>query len=193
MRHHGLPIVVTGPPGSGKHTLATHIARSIKSCEFSVSATTRPHRGGETKGHDYFFISDEDFDRNLKEGRFLEHTTHNGNRYATRREPVEHILGVGKHMVFAVNVEGALNIKKAYPNTISIFLLPPEPHIDVLEHRLVAEGTKNQRLIVPLLDQAEREIKMRNKFDLILVNDERTAAETAIIAMVKGILHQVDA
>ena len=119
--------VITGPSGVGKGTLIAELLRRVPGLELSVSATTREPRDGEVDGRDYHFLGREEFDRRARNGEFLEHATYSGNRYGTLRSEVEGRLAEGRSVVLEIEVQGARQVRAAMPESVQVFVAPPDP------------------------------------------------------------------
>ena len=165
----GILIIVSAPSGCGKSTVVHALMEKRRNLRFSVSATTRKKREGETDGVDYFFISREEFERMIAQNAFLEHAEYVGNCYGTPREAVERQLSEGYDVYLDIDVQGALQVKAQRPETLMIFLMPPS--MEELERRLVARGTNTPEEIRNRLAAAERECACRDQFDYVVVND----------------------
>ncbi len=119
--------VITGPSGVGKGTLIAELLRRVPGLELSVSATTREPRDGEVDGRDYHFLDGEQFDRRARNGEFLEHATYSGNRYGTLRSEVQLRLAEGRSVVLEIEVQGARQVRAAMPESVQVFVAPPDP------------------------------------------------------------------
>jgi len=161
---------ISAPSGCGKTTILKNIFKIFPDIYFSISATTRPKRDNEIDGKDYFFITREEFDEYLKKDEFVEWNEHFGNRYGTLKSNIEAHLKKGEDIIFDVDVNGALNIKKCYPEAITIFIKPPD--IKELENRLKKRGTETEDSIRIRLNRAKEEIEKSVFFDYIIVNDD---------------------
>jgi len=170
----GRLIVVAGPSGSGKTTIARALLERNPSLEFSVSATTRERRPTEEDGKDYFYLSREDFVRRVEAGDFVEWEEVFGNLYGTLRSEVDRALRGGRHMLFDVDVKGALSIKRHYPDALLLFILHPSR--EVLEERLRARRTEEEATLRRRLERATMELSYAGQFDRQIVNDDRERA-----------------
>ena len=170
----GRLIVVAGPSGSGKTTIAQALLAKNPSLEFSVSATTRPRRPAEEHGRDYFFLSREEFVQRVGAGEFVEWEEVFGNLYGTLRSEVERGLRAGRHMLFDVDVKGALSIKRHFPQALLLFVLPPSR--EVLEERLRARHTEDEATLGRRLERAAMELAYADQFDRRVINDDRERA-----------------
>jgi guanylate kinase len=173
--------VLAGPSGAGKTTLAHHLVDSCPATVFSVSMTTRPLRGSETDGHDYFFVSDDEFDRRVKDGFFLEWALVHGNRYGTSIESVRESIAAGLNVVLDIDVQGAFSVKKAIPDAVLIFILPPSA--ELLESRLVSRSTDSTETVRKRMETASLETRWLGVFDYYICNDEVDEAREKIEAI----------
>ena len=181
----GKLIIVSAPSGAGKTTLVKHLLNSGLNLGFSVSATSRPIRTGETDGKDYFFLTTEEFREKIKNGDLLEwEEVYEGSYYGTLKTEVEKLLFAGKNVIFDVDVVGGLNIKKIYgKRALSVFISPPS--IEVLELRLTNRGTDSAATIAHRMEKARWELDFAPQFDLILINDNLEAAKQLLLDKVK--------
>jgi guanylate kinase len=168
--------VITGPSGVGKGTLISRLLERVPNLTLSVSATTREPRQGEKDGRDYHFLSGEEFDARAEEKGFLEFATYSGNRYGTLRSEVERRLSAGHSVVLEIEVQGAQQVRAALPDSVQIFIAPPET--EHLRRRLEGRGTDSPEAIDSRLETAELELAAQGDFDHRVVNDdlERAAA-----------------
>lgn len=167
-RNKGKLYVISGPSGTGKGTICTEILKEIGN-EFSVSMTTRSPRPGEVHGKDYFFVTKEEFETSIAEGGFLEYATVFDNYYGTPKEMVMNRLDRGYNVILDIDVQGGLQVKKAMPEAVLIFLLPPS--LEVLRSRLEGRGTESREEIEKRLGQAVNEIRLLGEYDYFIVND----------------------
>ena len=165
----GLMIVVSGPAGSGKGTVNAHL---LKTGDFvySVSATTRAPRPGEVDGVNYHYISREEFLARIESGDMLEYTEYCGNYYGTPRKEAEAVLESGKNLILEIEVEGAHNIKKKFPDAVLIMLLPPS--FAVQEARLRRRATETEEKILERLARTREEIKVADFYDYVVYNHD---------------------
>ncbi|HZT13498.1 MAG TPA: guanylate kinase [Candidatus Baltobacteraceae bacterium] len=174
----GLLFVVSGPSGAGKDTLVDALLKRLPRLRYSVSATTRPPRPGEAEGEDYFFLGREEFERRLTAGAFLESFEYNGNWYGTPREFVERTLTQGYDLVMKPEVNGALNIKRGFPDAVLIFLAPDK--FSHLRARLLARRTETNEEIARRLEIAHQEFRFVRDFDYIVINGESRSDEAVL-------------
>jgi len=174
----GLLFVVSGPSGAGKDTLVDALRARLPRLRYSVSTTTRAPRPGEIEGEHYFFVTREEFERRLGAGGFLEWFEYNGNFYGTPRDFVERTLTQGYDLVMKPEVNGALAIKRAFPDAILIFLAPDKfSHLRV---RLLARRTETNEEIARRLEIAHQEFKFVRDFDYIVINEESRSDEAVL-------------
>jgi guanylate kinase len=160
--------IVSAPSGSGKSTLVNELFKVVKGLDFSISYTTRPPRGSEQNGKEYFFVSKDEFEAMIAADEFLEYANVFGNYYGTARRFLREAETKGNDLLLDIDVQGAQQIKKRLPEAVSIFILPPDR--DTLEWRLRNRGLDSEAVILRRLDTARREIENYSKYDYILVN-----------------------
>ena len=179
-------VVITGPSGVGKGTLIRHLLARIPELELAVSATTRPPRPGEADGEHYWFLSDEEFDRRLAVGDFLEHAEYSGRRYGTLRSELEARLAAGRPVVLEIEVQGARQVREALPDALQVFIAPPSA--DALRARLVGRGTDAPEQVERRLAVAARELEAQREFGEVVVNDRLEEAVDALEGVVRRAL-----
>jgi guanylate kinase len=166
--------IVSAPSGSGKSTLVNELFKMVRHLDFSISYTTRPPRGSEKNGKEYFFVSREEFEAMIAADEFLEHAEVFGNEkvrgeyYGTARRFLREAEARGNDLVLDIDVQGASQVKEKMPEAVSIFILPPDR--ENLEWRLRNRGLDSEAVIRRRLDTARREIENYSKYDYILVN-----------------------
>jgi guanylate kinase len=175
--------VITGPSGVGKGTLIRGLLARCPNLELSISATTRSPRVGEVDGRDYHFLSPEQFAQRREQNDFLEFATYSGNHYGTLRSEVEGRLAAGHSVVLEIEVQGAQQVRAAKPDSIQIFIAPPDPA--VLRKRLAGRGTDSAEAIDKRLETAEIELASRGDFDHLIVNDELETATGQLVGIVR--------
>jgi guanylate kinase len=169
---HGKLIIFSAPSGSGKTTLVHRILNSRNDIEFSISATSRPKRGTEADGVDYYFMSAEEFRQKINNNEFLEwQEVYENSYYGTLVSEVERIFAKGKHVIFDVDVVGGLNIKKyGRKNALAIFIKPPS--VEVLEERLKNRSSETAESLKKRIDKANYELGFADRFDTVIINDD---------------------
>lgn len=183
-------IVVSAPSGAGKTTLVRHLLDTIPGLSFSVSATTRAPRQGETNGKDYFFITVTQFSAAVTSGDMLEwEEVYTGTFYGTLKSEVDRMLNSGFHVIFDVDVVGGLNIKKHFgKRALAIFISPPS--VEALEERLINRGTEPAEKIRQRIEKARWELDFAQEFDLVIVNSSLEMAKTEILGNVTEFLNE---
>ena len=186
----GKCIVFSAPSGSGKTTMATHLL-GMDACNlaFSISATSRPPRGNEQHGKDYYFLSEKEFKAKVEEDAFAEYEeVYPGMFYGTLKSEINRIWELGKNVLFDIDVVGGLNIKKLYPeNTLSIFIKTPS--IAALKARLQLRGTDTEEKIAMRIAKAEIELERAVYFDHIVLNDHLETAKNEVQELVLNFLN----
>jgi guanylate kinase len=182
----GKLIVFSAPSGSGKTTIVKYLLQQKElSLGFSISATSRPIRGNEIDGKDYYFISAKTFKKHIAQNDFVEfEEVYSDNFYGTLKSEVERIWASGKHVIFDIDVVGGLNIKKQYPDkTLAIFVQPPS--VAVMEQRLRNRNTETEAKIKERVAKAEKELAYAKSFDTVLINDDLSKAQKEAYNLVK--------
>ncbi|BAU05593.1 MULTISPECIES: guanylate kinase [Fischerella] len=180
----GKLIVLTGPSGVGKGTLMRSLLARHPELYYSVSATTRSPRPGEIDGKDYYFISRSKFEQLVAAGEFLEWAEFAGNYYGTPREPVINQICSGKLVLLEIELEGARQIRRSFPEALSIFILPPS--FSELEKRIRTRGQDSEEAIARRLRRAQDEINAADEFDIQIVNDDFETTLKSIEATLFG-------
>ena len=171
----GMLLVISGPSGTGKDTLAAKLLRDDTSFTFSVSVTTRAKRSNEIADVHYHFLSREAFEQLIAEDGVLEYNIYNGNYYGSPRGPIEEELSKGHDVILEIETNGAGHIRRMFPSALSIFVVPPS--FEELKKRLIGRGTETPEEIAARLEKGRSEIEMALDYDYIVVNDEvETAA-----------------
>jgi len=177
-------IVLSAPSGAGKTTLAHHLLATFPSFKFSISATTRKPRPNEVDGKDYYFLTEEKFKELIDNGGFVEYEQIFGNFYGTLKSEVEKSLEKGEIVVFDIDVKGALSIKRLYPDkSLLIFISPPS--LEILKQRLINRKTETPEQLQQRFERIEMEMKLKDNFDYVVVNDDLEKAKREIEEIVK--------
>ena len=182
MNNGGELFVITGPSGVGKATVLSRLLKNIDNVYVSISATTRKPRQGEVNEKDYFFMEREEFEKLIKEGKFLEYAEYVGNYYGTPAGSVNEMLKNGKDVILEIEVQGALKVKEKCPDANMIFIIPPS--FSALEFRLRSRGTESDDVIAKRLEKARSEYLMVDKYDYIVINDDIDKAADEIRAII---------
>jgi len=182
-------IIITAPSGAGKTSITRHLLKKFSDrLEFSISAATRQPRGNERDGHDYYFISGEDFTNKIQHGEFVEwEMVYEGKYYGTLKSELMRIWNEGRVPVLDIDVKGAIHVEQQYPETtLSIFIEPPS--VDELKRRLQSRGTETEDSLNARVNKASYELSFKHSFDAIIVNDDLEKAcrqaEEAIAAFI---------
>jgi guanylate kinase len=175
--------VITGPSGVGKGTMIRALRARVPELELSVSATTRAPRPGEQEGVDYHFLSQEDFDRRVAAGEFVEYAAYSGASYGTLRSELDGRLDRGAPVVLEIEVQGARQIRETMPEALAVFIAPPSQ--DHLRARLIGRGTDAPDQIERRLATAERELKAQPEFARVVVNDQLEPATEELETIVR--------
>ena len=179
----GLLFVLSAPSGAGKTTLRRAVLARFPEIAYSVSTTTRSPRPGEVDGRDYVFITREEFEAGIREGRWAEWAQVHGNYYGTSARTLQEAAAAGTDVLLDIDVQGARQIRRMFPESVTVFIMPPS--FEVLAQRLTARGTESPAAIQLRLRNARQEMEERHWYRHVVVNDElATAVEelTAIIA-----------
>ncbi len=179
-----LLFVVSAPAGCGKDTILNELFKKTDTAGYAVSATTRAPREGEIDGVHYHFLTKDDFSMLIDAGEVLEYTEYCGNYYGTLRRSVDDLLSKGKDAVLKIEVEGALNIKKMFPEACLVFILPPS--WEELERRLRERGTESEDVVVKRITQAKVEFEWADSYDYLVVNDRLEDAVDDLLAVFRA-------
>ena len=182
----GLLIILSGPSGVGKGTVRHHIMREHRiDITYSISMTTRPIRDKETDGVDYYFVTPEEFQRNIDNDNFLEWAEFVGHRYGTPKDKVEELRNQGKNVLLEIEINGATQVfeKVKDDRVISFFLMPPS--LDALEKRIRKRKSETEDVIQERLKKGEKEMNMTEHYDHIILNDQITRAAREIEDLIK--------
>ncbi len=188
----GRLIVVSGPSGAGKSTLIRQLLDAIPELAYSVSATTRKPREGEVNGRDYIFLTREEFEKWIKEGRFLEWAEYSGNLYGTPEYRVEEFLRSGLSVILEIELQGARKVRDKRPDAVMIFVRAPS--LEETRKRLMGRATEDSEAMERRMTTALTEVAAREEFDHEIVNGDRDTARSDIIETIMRIIKgEVDA
>jgi guanylate kinase len=184
----GKLIILSAPSGAGKTTIVRHLLESSLNLAFSVSATTRAPRGSEKNGHDYFFLSVEEFRHKIEKGEFVEwEEVYKDLFYGTLKSELERIWANGNHVLFDVDVKGGISLKQIFGATaLSVFIMPPS--VAELEKRLNNRGTDTPEKIRIRVEKASDELTLANRFDVIILNDDLELAKKEAVQTISRFL-----
>lgn len=185
----GLLTVVSGASGTGKGTVCKKLLADMPELYYSISATTRQPRKGETDGVEYFFISQEEFKNWIAEEKFLEYAEVYGNFYGTPLHKIEERLNRGENVLLEIDTQGALNVMKKCPEGVYIFLLPPS--LDELKNRIKNRGTESPETLERRFNSAKSEIEVGKKYQYVVVNDSVDKAAEKIKSIISAELCKV--
>ena len=180
----GRLFVISAPSGTGKSTVVAKLRERFPDLGFSISCTTRPRREGEEEGVHYRFIDRGLFERMAAEGEFAEWAEVHGRLYGTPRLPLERMLSEGQDVLLDIDVQGGMAIKRAFPEAVAIFIVPPG--MEELERRLTSRGTDSPEQVALRLDNARNEMKFKDRYDRVVVNDTVERAVDELSAIIVG-------
>ncbi|TLS37313.1 guanylate kinase [Pseudalkalibacillus caeni] len=166
----GLLIVLSGPSGVGKGTVRKAFMQDESDIQYSISVTTRDPREGEVNGVDYFFKTKEEFERMIENNKLLEYAQYVGNYYGTPVDYVKETLEKGKDVLLEIEVQGAMQVRKHFPEGVFIFLMPPS--LSELRKRITNRGTETEDLIDNRMHIAKEEIELMDEYDYVVENDQ---------------------
>jgi len=186
--HRNRVLIISAPSGAGKSTLVNHLLTSGFPLAFSVSATSRKPRGDEVNGREYYFITSAEFRKKIEAGEFVEwEEVYEDHYYGTLKSEVERITKLGKIPLFDVDVKGGISLKKIFEkDALAIFIMPPS--VEELKARLIKRGTDSVDKINMRVEKASSEIRLADRFDKVIVNDDLDRACSEIEAFVKAFL-----
>lgn len=182
----GRLFIVCAPSGAGKSTLCSAMRREYDKLTYSISYTTRSPRKDERDGRDYFFISVEEFERGISQGRWAEWAKVHNNYYGSSAQWIDEALAAGSHILMDIDIQGARQMLKHFPHAITIFIMPPS--MEALENRLRARGTDSPETIALRLDNARKEIAQKDFCKHVLVNDDLESATQQLSALMRRYL-----
>jgi guanylate kinase len=176
------PLILSSPSGGGKTTIAKELLERRRDVGYSVSCTTRPAREGEVNGNDYYFLSPETFEDRRERGEFAESAEVHGNLYGTLRSEVDRVLESRRHVVMDIDVQGARQFVAAYPDSVLVFLLPP--NAEVLLSRLKGRGTENPETLARRLKSAVEELRAVDLYGYLVLNQDLDEAVRSVSSIV---------
>jgi len=176
------PIILSAPSGGGKTTIARALLKSRKDIGYSVSCTTRQPRGGEVQGKDYYFVGRSEFIAKRERGEFAESAEVHGNLYGTLRSEVLRVLEAGQHVLMDIDVQGATQFTRVFPQSVTIFILPPSA--EVLLERLRMRDTESPQQLADRLQSALQELQAVDEYEYVIVNDNLDQAVAKIASIV---------
>lgn len=180
----GTLYTISAPSGAGKTSLVTALVESLENICVSVSHTTRPMRPGETEGENYHFVSREAFTRMLDSGDFLEHAEVYGNHYGTSQARVKAALAAGQDVILEIDWQGAQQVRRLLPDTVSLFILPPS--LETLRNRLTQRGQDDQSTIDTRMEEARQEMSHYVESDYLIVNDDFDEALRGLQSIIRS-------
>jgi guanylate kinase len=178
------PIILSAPSGGGKTTIAKALLASRKDIGYSVSCTTRQPRGGEVQGRDYYFVSRSEFIAKRERGEFAESAEVHGNLYGTLRSEVLRVMEAGQHVLMDIDVQGAAQFTRVFPQSVTIFILPPSA--EVLLERLRMRQTESAQQLADRLQSALQELQAVDEYEYVIVNDNLDQAIAKIASIVNA-------
>ena len=179
----GKLFVVSGPSGVGKNTLLNAVVARSVHVRYSISATSRAMRPGEVDGKSYYFLSQDEFDRKVQAGEFVEWAHVHGHCYGTLASEVERNLASGSSLILEIDVQGALQVREHYPDAVLVFIKPPS--LDVLRERLVHRGTESAESLELRLANARQELELADRYDEVIVNDDLDRAPSELVGIIE--------
>ena len=179
-------IVVSGPSGAGKSTLIRASLEAVSELAYSVSATTRDPRPGEVDGRDYIFLSRDEFERWIEEGRFLEWAEYSGNLYGTPERKVDELLDAGKSVILEIELQGARLVREKRPDAVMVFVRAPS--LEETRRRLAGRATETEEALESRLATAVGEVAASAEFDHEVVNEDRERARNDIVEKMESIV-----
>lgn len=190
MQRRGMLIVISGFSGVGKSTVISHMFDAMPNLRFSVSCTSRKPRSGEKEGVDYYFVTEDEFAKRVANDEFVEYTRTFTNCYGTLKCEVDRLLADGYDILLDINSVGAMNIKKVYPEAVTVFINPPS--LEELKKRLIGRGSETPESLKKRLDEIEFESKSIPFYDFVVVNDVALDCSNKIVAFLENKRKELD-
>lgn len=184
----GRLIVIAGPSGVGKGTLIAEVLPRLAGTVLSRSATTRPRRADEEQGREYYFLTPEEFEKRVTQEDFIEHVQYGANRYGTLRSEVERQLQEGHHVMLEIEVEGARNVKRLFPDAMMVFIAPPS--VEELARRLTGRQTESAAEVEARMERARQELAAQQEFDYIVMNQDIKMAADELYHVIEADLRE---
>lgn len=189
MSRRGILLVISGFAGSGKGSITKRLLSDYDNYSFSVSATTRAARPGEVDGKDYFFVTKERFQEMIDNNEFLEYAHYVSNSYGTPRQYVEDRMNEGKDVILEIECQGALNVKRIFPEALLVFVTPPT--VEEVYNRLRKRGTETEEVIMSRMRRGQEEAEIIKEYDYLLVNDDLDMCVVTLNGIVNGARYSV--
>lgn len=187
MKNKGILIVVSGFSGAGKGTLMKKLVEEYEGYSLSISATTRKPRPGEENGREYFFLTREEFEQRIADNALIEHAQYCDNYYGTPRDYVEEQMALGRDVILEIEIQGALAVKKQYPDAVLLFVAPPSAK--ELRRRLLGRGTETEEVVDKRLRRAKEEAQGIEAYDYLLINDDLETCVKELHAIIDAAHH----
>lgn len=190
IKSYGQLVVISGPSGCGKGTVVQEVLKKNKNAWLSISCTSRNARPNEVEGRDYYFLTNEEFERKIEQGSFLEYAQYAGNYYGTPKDVIEEKLKAGIDVILEIEVQGALKIKEILEDTIFIFILPPSMY--ELKRRLEGRKTEKEEVMIKRFQTAYKELNEITRYNYVVINDEVLDAANKVNAILASEKCRVD-
>lgn len=187
MKNKGILIVVSGFSGAGKGTLMKKLVEEYEGYSLSISATTRKPRPGEENGREYFFLTREEFEQKIADNALIEHAQYCDNYYGTPRDYVEEQMALGRDVILEIEIQGALAVKKQYPDAVLLFVAPPSA--EELRRRLLGRGTETEEVVDKRIRRAKEEAQGIEAYDYLLINDDLETCVKELHAIIDAAHH----
>jgi guanylate kinase len=183
-KSNGKLFIISAPSGAGKTILCSEVLKRFKDITYSISYTTRKPRNGEQDGIDYHFITKEEFKTKIESNKWIEWAEVHGNFYGTSAKFLDTCLASGKRILLDIDIQGAMQIKKRYPDSVTIFILPPS--LETLRSRLESRGTDTRQVIERRLETAKKEMEKKALYRHVIINDLLSSAVSELIEIIES-------